>query len=352
MEIRNITQELIHHPEYMQHEKVVRFEDAETGLRGFVAIHNSNLGSATGGTRMFPYASEEDALKDVLRLSRAMTYKCAMAGVLHGGGKAVIMGNPQKDKTPQLLQAYAKVIGQLNGEFSTGEDVGISEQNVQDMLEVAPFFVGKRGLAGDPSPYASLSTFYAIQAISRDVFGNENIRDKKIAIKGIGKVGAELVRLLKQEGAKISIADIDSQAVLRIQGAFPDVEAVSPDTIHQASVDIFAPCAMGNEFRESNKEEIRAKIICGAANNQIESPEVGDWLFERGIIYVPDYVANAGGVINVVDELEPGGYNQQRVQERIFVIKDRVHLLWQRSQETHKGLHRIADSLAEEIFMA
>src|SRR3989344_601316 len=170
-------------PEFDGHKAVYRFEEPSVRLRGFIAIHNDNLGPATGGTRMFPYASEKDAIADVLRLSRTMTYKCALAGVRHGGGKVVIIGDPEKDKTEELLRSYARVVNELNGEFSTGEDVGITEDDVQIMLQESPHFNGRRGVAGDPSPYAALSTFLAMQAAAGEMFGEEDLFGKAVAVK-------------------------------------------------------------------------------------------------------------------------------------------------------------------------
>lgn len=334
--------------EFDNHKLVKRFEDNATGLKGYVSIHNDNLGPAVGGTRMFPYQSEEDAIKDVLKLSKAMSYKCALAGVKYGGGKAVIIGDP-KNKTPELIKAYAKEIDKLHGEFRTGEDVGISEDDVQLMLEVSPFFIGKRGFAGDPSPFASLSTFYSIQIACELWLGVKNLEGLTVAVKGVGKVGSELVRLLVNEKAIVYVADVNPDAIDKIKTSFPKVKISDSSTIHTLSVDVFSPCAMGNEVTQSTKSEIRAKIICGAANNQLGTAEIGDWLHEKGILYIPDYIANAGGLINVVDELEPGGYNKERVDKRIKNIKNTVIKIINASSKNNKSTTKIADQAAEEI---
>lgn len=334
--------------EFNNHKLVKRFEDQATGLRGYIAIHNDNLGPAVGGTRMFPYFSEEEALKDVLRLSHAMSYKCALAGVNYGGGKAVIIGNPRY-KTPQLIKAYAAEVDKLDGKFTTGEDVGISEDDVQLMFEVSSHFIGKRGLAGDPSPFASLSTFYSAQVACDLFLGAKNLKGISFAVKGVGKVGGELVRLLVEEGAVVTIADINEAAIEETKSNFPNVKIADPTIIHTLPVDVYSPCAMGNEVTEATKEQIKAKIICGAANNQLSSPEMGDWLFEHGILYIPDYVSNAGGLINVVDEMEPGGYNKERVDSRIANIKNTVAKIINASKENNKSTTRIADQAAEDI---
>lgn len=336
--------------EYSAHKRVVRITDAESGLKGFVAIHNDLIGSAVGGTRMLPYASEDEALDDVLRLSRAMTYKCALAGVKHGGGKGVIIGNPHADKTEALLRAYARAIGQLGGAFNTGEDVGISEPDVHIMLEEAPFFIGKPGQAGDPSPYAALSTFYSIQTIATIVFGTEELKGRTVAVKGVGKVGGELVRLLLEKGAVVTIADVNDAAVTRLKNEHPGVSVVSPSLAHAQPVDIYSPCALGNEFTPQTMEEVKAKIICGAANNQLADDVVGDWFFEKGISYVPDYIANAGGLIDVVDELDPGGFKSERVIERINNIKNTIRTIFEFATLTNRSPNRVADNFAEDLF--
>ncbi|MEK7612096.1 MAG: Glu/Leu/Phe/Val dehydrogenase dimerization domain-containing protein [Patescibacteria group bacterium] len=335
--------------EFKNHKAVYRFEDAATELKGFIAIHNDNLGPATGGTRMFPYPSEEDALRDVLKLSRAMTYKCTMAGVRHGGGKAVIIGNPNTDKTERLIRAYARKIGELKGVYSTGEDVGISEADVQIMMQEAPCFVGKTGVAGDPSPFASKSTFLAMQSASEEVFGG-SLQGKRIAVKGIGKVGGELIRLLVGAGAHVTVADIRDEAVQKLASS-PSINKGDTRTIHAIEADIFAPCAMGGDLTLSSIQGIKAKLICGAANNQLASDEIGDALWNMGKIYIPDYVANMGGLINVVDELEQGGYSRDRVEERIQSVVKKVKTILRVAKEKNISPHRIADTMAESIFM-
>lgn len=336
--------------EFDNHKIVYRFEDLSVGLKGFIAIHNDNLGPATGGTRMFPYVSERDALADVLKLSRAMTYKCALAGVRHGGGKAVIIGDPEKDKSERLIRAYARKISELNGRLYTGEDVGISEDDVQIMLQESKFFIGRRGVAGDPSPYAALSVFYTIQEAITEVFGVSDLFGRTVAVKGIGKVGGELLRLLLGAGAKVIAADVKPGVVGAVRARYPQIRIVKSEGIHAEKADIFSPCAMGGDITKKNVKEIRARIVCGGANNQLGSAEVGDELFKRNIFYVPDYVANAGGLINVVDELEEGGYNRKRVLSRIEKMKNMLQTIHLFSRQKRQAPNRVADRLAEEIF--
>ncbi len=337
--------------EFDNHKAVYRFEDAANNLRGFIAIHNDNLGPATGGTRMFPYANEKEALADVLKLSRAMTYKCALAGVRHGGGKAVIIGNPDKDKNEELLRSYARIINKLEGIFTTGEDSGITEDDVQIMFEESDFFNGRRGVAGDPSPYAALSTFYTIQVALAEITGINELFNIRIAIKGIGKVGAELLKLLVGAGAEVVIADIKTAVTDAVKARFPQVKVADPEVIHGEPAEVFSPCALGNDITDKNVYEISAKIICGAANNQLASPEVGDLLFKRNIFYVPDYVANAGGLINVMDERDEGGYNKKRVLHRIEHLRDTLRTIYLFSQQRREPPYRVADRLAEDIFL-
>jgi glutamate dehydrogenase/leucine dehydrogenase len=279
-----------------------------------------------------------------------MTYKCALAGMPHGGGKGVIIGDPKKDKNKTLLKTYARKVDELRGEFYTGEDVGISEEDVQYMLTISPHFIGKRGQAGDPSPFASLSTFYAMEAAVKREFGRAGLQGKRVAIKGVGKVGSELARLLCESGALVYIADADPQAIAKTKSLAPNVEVVNVEQIREAEVDVYAPCALGSEFTSKNCKRVKAKIICGAANNQLTKPSIGNCLYEKGIIYIPDYVANSGGLINVADELNAGGYNYKRVVKRIKAVEKTVEHLFEMSEEVNEPLNIVADELARELF--
>lgn len=338
-------------PDFDNHKLVIRIKDINAGLRGFIAVHNNSLGvPAVGGTRMFPYKLEKYALIDALRLSRAMTYKCAIVKVPYGGAKGVIVGDPRKDKTKELLTAYAEKVNSLKGIFYTGEDVGITQDDVNIMLKTSRYFIGKPKLAGDPSPYAALSTFYSIKSTIPFVYKTTSLNGMKVAIKGVGKVGSVLANLLYKANAIVYISDIDKKALTKVKRKIPRVKIVHPKEIHAIPVDIYSPCALGNEFSTKNAPEIKARIICGAANNQLTDNKVGDWFFEHNIIYIPDYVANSGGLINVVDELEKGGYNKKRVLHRIKKVKDTVKKIITLSLKNNKSPHRIANEIAEEFF--
>ncbi|MBI3631806.1 MAG: Glu/Leu/Phe/Val dehydrogenase [Candidatus Staskawiczbacteria bacterium] len=337
--------------EFDNHKLVIKIEDKDAGLKGFIAIHNDKLGSpAVGGTRMLPYKSEKDALADVLKLSRAMTYKCAMAKVPYGGAKGVIIGDSKKDKTEKLLKAYAQKINSLKGQFYTGEDVGISQNDVNIMLKASSYFIGKPNLAGDPSPYAALSVFYSIQSAVYCLYKTKSLKDIKIAIKGVGKVGGELVRLLYNTGAIVYVSDIDKISLAKIKIKFPKVKIVDNKKIHTLAVDVYSPCALGDEFSTKNAKKIMAKIICGGANNQLADDKVGDWFFKHNIVYIPDYVANSGGLIDVVDELAEDGYKKNRVLEKINDVKNTVKKILKLSLKNNKSPHRVADEIAESYF--
>lgn len=310
---------------YKNHEAVYRIIDEPSKLHAFIAIHKKMNGRSIGGTRFVSYETEDHAIIDALRLSEAMSYKCAGADIELGGAKAVIMTPTEPYDRAALLQSYATAIASLQGTFYTGEDVGISFEDVQYLLTLCSYFVGKAGQAEDPSPYAALSTFIAMKAAAKDVFGSDDLKGKRVAIKGIGKVGKELVRLCYNAEATLTVADVSIDAINKIKEEFGEVAIVSPETIHAVQADVYAPCALGNEFTEKNKQDIQAKIICGSANNQLENASIADWFRNNNIVYVPDYIANAGGLIAVADELNQDGFSSQRVQEKIKHIDTVVH---------------------------
>lgn len=339
-------------PEFDHHETVSYFGDERTGLKGYVAIHNTCLGPATGGTRMYSYRSEKEALRDVLLLSKAMTYKCALAGVKFGGGKAVIIGNP-KQKSKDLLRAYGKRINNFGGMYTTGTDAGISDGDAAIMAKESKYILGQdNGVQKEhTSEMAALGVFYSIQTCLEKRFGTQSLKNKVIAIKGLGKLGGELVKLLTLEGARIIGADIDKDTVLAIRNKFPKMEFVSHNDIHKQTVDLYAPCAMGGEFTIKSIRELKTSLVAGGANNQLATEDVGYKLHEMGILYAPDYVANAGGLINIVDELETNGYQRTRVLKRIKNIQKMLGKIFNAAREKNISTDLIADQMAEKIFL-
>jgi|TARA_B100001971_G_scaffold119819_1_gene110326 leucine dehydrogenase len=315
--------------EFDDHELVCEIKDKGTGLHAYIAIHNTNLGPATGGTRFFFYKSKDEALADVLRLSKAMTYKCALASVPYGGGKGVIIGDPKKTKTNELLKAYAKAVNELKGKFTTGEDMGLTESDIMVLSNESKYINGRGSELG---PFAALGVLKAIEAVIGKVEGHT------FAIKGLGKVGFALCKLIYERGGKIIGADIDEKAIER---AKKYVEIVDPLEIHKQRVDVYCPCALGNEFNEKTIDELGSKIICGAANNQLVSPDVGEKLHKKGITYIPDYVANAGGLIRAV--------LRGNVNKRINEIKDTTEKILNMARENNKSTSIIADDLAKKI---
>jgi len=337
-------------PEFDDHEQVMPITDASLGLRGFIAIHRTTLGPATGGTRYFSYASEEEAARDALGLSRTMTYKCALAGVPYGGGKGVLMADPQWPKTVAMMRAYARKVNELGGRFTTGEDVGITEEDLRAMQEESPFINGRPDRGGELGPWAARGVFEAIKAALEVVFGDSRMASRSFAIRGLGKVGGRLCRLIVGAGGTVYVADIDPEAVRRVVGQFPQVRVVGPGEIHRQTVDVYCPCAMGGEFGEQRISELRCRAICGAANNQLVSAEDGRRLHARGILYVPDYVANAGGLINIVAEMDPAGYRREWVLEKVNAIRGTARQVLDIAAHRNEPANEVADRLAEAVF--
>lgn len=332
--------------EYDGHGDVYEFTNTSAGLRGYIAIHRKRGRLSTGGTRFFDYRSDNDALRDVLRLSSAMTSKCVVAGLPYGGAKSVIIGDPKKLKSEALLIAYAEVVTMLEGAFFTGEDVGMTEADVQILIEHSPFFNGKTGVAGDPSPYAARSVLVVMKKAVELFLGKSSLLEERVAIKGLGKVGGSLAKLLGKEHVGLIGADINEDAVANAKHTCPGM--VIADSTHIPFIDsaIYAPCAFGREVRLDNFDRFQAKIICGGANNQLENESLATQLMKRGVLYVPDYLANAGGLINVSEELESDGYHHERIVERI----DNLSLLLERTFKDSKTRNiSLAESVQEYV---
>jgi len=296
------------------HEQVVFCNDKDTGLKAIIGIHNSVLGPALGGTRMWNYTNEWEALNDVLRLSRGMTYKSAITGLNLGGGKAVIIGDAKTQKTPELMRKFGEFVHSLSGKYITAEDVGMTTADMDTVREVTPYVTGISeaiGGAGNPSPITGYGVFMGMKAAAKFKFGSDVLEDKVIYVQGIGNVGESLVGHLMDEGAKVIISDINQERLEEISKKY-GVTIYAGNDLYSEEMDIYAPCALGATINDDTINKFKAKVIAGAANNQLAVEQIhGKLLQERGIVYAPDFLINAGGIINVYAELE--GYDKKEI---------------------------------------
>jgi leucine dehydrogenase len=295
------------------HKKVVYCSDPDTGLKAIIAIHNTILGPALGGIRMWAYKNEHDALKDVLRLSRSMTYKAAISGLNLGGGSAVIIGDSRKEKTEALMRKFGRFVKNLNGEFIAGEDVGTNPRDMEYIKMETNHVAGLPetiGGSGDPAPIAAMGVFMGIKASVKEVFGTDSLTGKSVIVQGIGHVGENLVKLLRDENVKVYISDINEERTRQVSKKY-GAEAISNNSIFDIDADIYSPCALGGTINTQTINKLKCSIIAGSANNQLEDEEEhGQLLLDKGIIFAPDYVINAGGVINCYSELM--GFSKKR----------------------------------------
>lgn len=338
---------LFGNPSFDGHESVIFGHDRESGLKAIIAVHNTRLGPALGGCRMWPYAYEHEAVQDALRLSRGMTYKSAISGLDLGGGKSVIIGNGRTDKTEELLRAMGRLVDSLGGRYLMAEDVGTS---VADMDIVARTTAHVRGLSkgsGNPSPATAYGVFRGIQAACGVVYGSDDLNGKRVAVQGLGNVGHRLCRYLAEAGADLVVADIYADMVTRAVEDFR-AAAVKPEDIYTVEADIFAPCALGAVLNDRTIPQIAAPIIAGSANNQLAEDRHGRELMERGKIYVPDYVINAGGVIDIALENDPGG--ETAIMKRVAGIGDTVREVLERASRDGEPTSTVADRMAEARF--
>jgi len=336
------------------HKKVVFCNDADSGLRAIIAIHSTDLGPATGGLRMWPYANEEEAILDALRLARGMTYKYAAAGVNLGGGKAVIIGDPKREKTEALLRAYGRFVDQLGGEYITGEDVGTTLADMEVIFSETTHVVTLPthcGGAGDIAPATALGCVAATKACAKRVWGTDELRGRKVALQGLGAVGQNALRLLVEEEAQVIVADIDQQ---KVDGAIAQyrVTAVPAAEIYKQNVDIFAPYALGAVINNETIPQLRAKVVAGSANNIFAEDRDGDELQRRGIVYAVDYVANSGGTIFDTDRLRKGGFQPDRAWANVRKIYERIEEVFRVAERDHVPYYVAADRLAEERIAA
>jgi leucine dehydrogenase len=329
-------------------EQVVFCSDDQTGLQAIVAIHSTALGPALGGTRFYPYKTEDDALADVLRLARGMTYKAAAAGLDLGGGKAVVIGDPRRKKTESLLRAYGRFVETLGGRYITAEDVGTALEDMDVVRRETAWVTGcsfTYGGSGDPSPVTAYGVMQGMKACALEVWGEPSIKDRTIAIQGVGKVGHALCKYLVEAGAKVTIADVDVDNLARAVSDF-GVDTTPIDRIHTLDVDIFAPCALGGAINDDTITELKCKVVAGSANNQLARVEHGEKLRGMGIVYAPDFVINSGGLINVEDELR--GYDSERAMKRVEGIYKQLQVIFTMAREKEISTARAAEDYAEE----
>jgi leucine dehydrogenase len=339
------------HQAYAGHEKVFYFEDKSTKLKGFLAWHNTKFGPATGGTRLYNYASEKEAINDVLRLSEAMTYKCAISDLPFGGGKTVIIGN-KKLKNEKYLSAYAKIIDSFKGKCTTGTDVGISDADAIYMSKITPYILKGNSGKVTTSQMASYGIYIGIKSSLKFLLPNKSPKDIHVTIKGVGKIGFELTKFLMKDGFKVTIADIDKEKVKNIKKIFPKVKVIDYKKIHKIKSDIYSPCAMGEEFTPKTIKELNCLIIAGGANNQLKKESLSKEIFNRGIWYIPDYLINSGGLIQIVDELDKSGYNKKRVIRRLKNIGKTVVQILKKSKATNKDPFLVTKDIIASKFYA
>nr|WP_272902454.1 Glu/Leu/Phe/Val dehydrogenase dimerization domain-containing protein [Brevibacterium daeguense] len=341
------------HQEFDHHEQVMFCHDRETGLRGIIAIHSTALGPAAGGCRMYPYASEQDALTDVLRLSRGMSYKNAIAGLPLGGGKCVIIADPARADKPELLRAFSKHVQALGGRYWTAIDVGVGPEDADILAENCDYVFARASQFPEgvtASQFTALGAFTSLRAGVEHVWNRSDLTGLRVAVQGVGGTGRELCRLLHEAGAELVVADVQQDAV-RFAVESYGAEAVDPDRIHAQDVDVFAPCALGAVINDDTIDEIRVRLVSGIANNQLAAPEHGKILKDRGITYVPDFVANAGGVMGSATMIysEP---SLEASRESVLTLHDTVATILAQAAREDRATFEVAEQIAGERIAA
>ncbi|MCW8857981.1 MAG: amino acid dehydrogenase [Kangiella sp.] len=329
---------------YDDHEQIVFCRDVDSGLKAIICVHNTNLGPAVGGCRMWDYNSDEGALIDALRLSRGMTYKNAMAGLKMGGGKSVIIGNSKTMKSEELFRAFGRFVEKLSGKYITAEDVGINPNDMAIVNKETNYVLGLEGKSGDPSPVTAYGVYKGIKAAAKHKFGSDDLNGRKISVQGLGHVGYYLCKHLHEEGAKLFVTDISKESIERVVSEF-NATAVGIDDIYGLDVDIYAPCALGAVINDNTLPQIKASVIAGAANNQLAEDRHGDILLSKGILYAPDYVINAGGIINVSFE---ENYNRDAALTKVDEIYGTLTEVFEASKLSGRPTNVIADELARQ----
>jgi len=340
---------MFNHPDFDNHEGVHVFSDAATGLKAVIAVHNTNRGPGAGGTRFWSYLDPKDAITDALRLSKAMSYKNAMADLDLGGGKAVIMRPDGEFDRKALFAAYGRAIESVGGRYITAEDVGVSPDDMRVIKTQTDYVAGLDegpAASGDPSPVTAEGVFRGIKVAARHALGLESLKGVRIAVQGLGHVGYGLCQHLHEAGAHLIVTDINKVVLDKARQEMGAL-VVEPDVIHKQAVEIYAPCALGGAISERTLPEIRASIIAGAANNQLATPEMGEACRERGILYAPDYVINAGGIINVAAEVS-GVYDPEWVKSKLEALEKTLKSIFDRAAEQGVSTNVIADQMARE----
>lgn len=334
---------------FNEHEQIVFCHDKDTGLKAIIGIHNTVLGPALGGTRMWNYANEWEALNDVLRLSRGMTYKSAITGLNLGGGKAVIIGDAKTQKTPELMRKFGEFVHSLGGKYITAEDVGMETSDMDLVHEVTPYVTGiseSKGGAGNPSPITAYGVFMGMKAAVNYKFGSQTMEGKKVLVQGVGHVGSALVDQLYNEGAQIFISDINQEKLLELSKKY-QATIIPGEEIFNQELDVYAPCALGATINDSTVNTIKTKVIAGAANNQLADEKAhGKILMDRGIAYAPDFLINAGGIINVYAELE--GYGKPEILEKTKNIYNTTLDIFKYAEDNQITTHQAALNKAQE----
>ena len=333
-------------PDFDAHESVHLFDDPKTGLRAVIAIHSTHLGPAAGGTRFWHYANQQSALTDALRLSRGMSYKNAMAGLPAGGGKAVILADDKYSKPRELLDAFARAVDSLGGRYITAQDVGMSEDDMVTLSRTTDHVAGLPGQGGDPGPYTARGVYLGVKAAAKRAFGSDDVRGMHIAIQGVGSVGGGLARYLAADGAKLTLADVNASRAEELAAEL-GANAVASDAIMAVEADIFSPCALGAVLTEASVADLKVKAVAGGANNQLATAAQGRQLADRGIVYAPDYVINAGGIINVLRHIDKA--DDTAINARIDTIPGRLHQVWDESEATGATPAEVADRMAQRL---
>ena len=349
MSEQNTSESLFGQMNAFGHQKIVFCNDPDSGLKAIIAIHDTTLGPALGGTRMWAYKTEADALNDVLRLSKSMTYKAAVAGLNLGGGKAVIIGDSRKDKTEALLRKFGRFIKNLNGEFITAEDVGTNPRDMEFIRMETQYVMGVPetiGGSGDPSPITAQGVFMGIKAAVKELYGNDTLAGRSVVVQGIGHVGENLTRLLRDENAMVYVSDINEERTIQVAKKY-GAKAVSNNTIFDIDADIYSPCALGATINDQTINKLKFAIIAGSANNQLEDEYIhGRRLLEQGVLFAPDYVINAGGVINCYSELM--GFSKKRTLQLTENIYEATRNVLKLSKAENISTIEAANKIAEK----